>query len=636
MKWRPFGTLQGYQTAWFSGDAIAGLTVWAVLVPEALAYATIAGVPPVVGLYAAPGALLLYAAFGSSRHLVVGPMSATAALSAGIIAEFATAGSSDFVALTTGLAIATGICGLIAGLLRLGFIANFISEPVLKGFIVGLALAIIIGQVPKLFGIEKGEGDFFEKLWDVIRNLGDTQWRTLLVGLLSFAIVLGCRRFAPRVPGSLAAVAFGVIVVYAFGLDDEGVDIVGNIDGGLPSLGLPDITAMDYLTLSGSAVGVLLIGFAEGLGAAKTYAAQHHYDVDANRELLGLGAANLGSGLSSGMVVNGSLSKTAVNGAAGARSQVSGLVVAVLTIVTLLFLTGLFEKLPEATLAAVVIAAVIELVDIAALRRLYRVAARGQQLGVAARPDFVAAIAAMLGVLVFDTLPGLVIGISCSLALLVYRASRPRVSELGRVEGDPDHWIDIARHKGAVVPGLVVLRVEAGLFFANADHVRNVVRAAAARPGTKAVLLDAESIAFIDVTASEMLATLTEELAARNVALLLAHDIGQVRDTLAETGVDAELARTGTYATVDEAVAAFTSGRVPGEPRPDAAADRRSAGQAGDGVADQLRADDEHQDRHDHRVVVAHPGLQVLQDRLRPVAHRRSTAPPGCRRRAMR
>ena len=259
---------------------------------------------------------------------------------------------------------------VLAGLMRLGFVANFISEPVLKGFIIGLALTIIVGQLPKLFGVEKGSGDFFEKIWDLVRHLGDTEWRTLLVGVISFAIVVGFRRFLPVIPGSLVAVAFGVAAVYAFDLDKHGVEIVGNINGGLPSLGLPDMPAKEYLELAGSSVGIVLIGFAEGLGAAKTYATQHHYEVDANAELLGLGAANLGAGLSSGMVVNGSLSKTAVNGGAGAKSQVSGLVVAALTIVTLLFLTGLFEKLPEATLAAVVIAAVLELVDIAALRRL--------------------------------------------------------------------------------------------------------------------------------------------------------------------------------------------------------------------------------------------------------------------------
>ena len=301
--------------------------------------------------------------------------------------------------------------------------------------------------------------------------------------------MLGLRRFAPVVPGSLVAVAFGVLVVEL--LDPDGVDIVGNIDSGLPSFGLPDASASDYLNLAASGVAVALVGFAEGLGAAKTYAARHHYDIDVDRELVGLGAANLGSGLASGMVVNGSLSKTAVNGGAGAESQMSGIVVAVLTVVTLLFLTGLFESLPEATLAAVVIAAVIELVDIPALVRLYRVWTKrlGRIYGPAARPDFLAAVAALAGVLIFDTLPGLFIGIGVSLLLLLYRASRPHVAVLGRVPSG--HWVDLERGDAEAEPGVVVLRVEAGLFFANADHVRQTILAHAREPGVKAVVLDA-------------------------------------------------------------------------------------------------------------------------------------------------
>ena len=230
------------------------------------------------------GALLLYAAFGSSRHLVVGPMSATAALSAAAVAQLATQGSDQFVQLTVALAITTGVAAVLAGLLRLGFLASFISEPVLKGFIIGLALTIVAGQLPKLFGVEGGEGDFFEKLWDLVTDLGDTHWPTLALGLVSLALVLGLRRLAPVVPGSLVAVLFGIVVVWALGLDERGVDIVGHIDSGLSSLGLPEVAAADYLALAPSAIGVMLVGFAEGLGAAKTYAAQHHYEVDANRD----------------------------------------------------------------------------------------------------------------------------------------------------------------------------------------------------------------------------------------------------------------------------------------------------------------------------------------------------------------
>jgi SulP family sulfate permease len=555
-----FASLRGYRREWLTKDVIAGLTVWAVLVPESLAYATIAGVSPVIGLYAAPAALILYAAFGSSRHLVTGPMAATAALSAAAVADLA-ADDADFLVFTVILALVTGAFALIAGLLRLGFLANFISEPVLKGFIIGLALTIIVGQLPKLFGIEGGEGNFFEKLWAWLTNLGDTHLPTLIVGLISLAIVMLCREYVPRLPGPLIAVVFGILVVGLLGLDEQGVDIVGDIESGLPTLGLPDATIDHYLAIAASALGVMLVGFAEGLGAAKTYATRHHYEIDANRELIGLGAANLGSGLSGGMVVNGSLSKTAVNGSAGAQSQISSVVVAVLTVITLLFLTGLFSDLPEATLAAIVIAAIIELVDIESLRELYRSYSErlGRIYGFAARPDFIAAMAALLGVLFFDTLPGLFIGIIVSILLILYRSSRPHIAPLGLQPGT-EVYVDAERNRhAATTPGVEVARVESGMFFANADFIRTHIRALASRPGTRAVVIDAETIPFVDVTSVKMLNELAETLDAEGVRLALAKDIGQVRDLLPpERG-------SGTvevYSTIDEAVAAMKSGEM--------------------------------------------------------------------------
>jgi SulP family sulfate permease len=550
-----FPSLAGYRRDWLSRDVVAGLTVWAVLVPEALAYATIAGVSPVVGLYAAPPALLLYAAFGSSRHLVVGPMSATAALSAAAVADVASNGD-DFTAVTAALAIMTGIVALVAGLARLGFFSNFISEPVLKGFIIGIALTIIVGQLPKLVGVSGGEGDFFEQLWDFVTQLDDVSGDTVTVGLGSLAVVLALKRYTPAVPASLVAVLLGVIAVKLFDLADHGVAIVGHIDSGLPSLGVPDVAARDFGVLASSAIGVMLVGFAEGLGAAKSYATREHYEIDANRELLGLGAANVAAGLSSGMVVNGSLSKTAVNGGAGARSQVSGLIVAMLTIVTLLVLTGLFEDLPEATLAAVVIAAVVELVDFGALAELWRAstAKLGRIYGVAARPDLVAAVAAMLGVLVFDTLPGLFIGISISFILLVYRSSRPNVAVLGR-EPNMGAFVDMARDPSATaVPGVVVLRPESGLYFANADAIRARVLNEVERTGASAVVLDAQTVPSIDVTAVRMLATLAADLGRRGVRFGLAREVGQVRDLLSRVSPDSPIR---TYPTVRAAVAAL-------------------------------------------------------------------------------
>jgi MFS superfamily sulfate permease-like transporter len=380
----------------------------------------------------------------------------------------------------------------------------------------------------------------------------------LIVGLISLAIVVLCREYLPRVPGPLLAVVFGILAVTILGLDDRGVDIVGAIESGLPALGLPEADLNHYLAIAGAAAGVMLVGFAEGLGAAKTYAARHHYEIDANRELIGLGAANLGSGLSGGMVVNGSLSKTAVNGSAGAQSQISGVVVAVLTIVTLLFLTGLFADLPEATLAAIVIAAIVELVDIDSLRELYHTYTErlGRIYGVAARPDFIAAVAAMLGVLIFDTLPGLLIGIVTSILLLVYRSSRPNIATLG-VQPGAKVYVDTDRHSEAVAtPGVEVLRVESGLFFANAEYVRSHIQALASSEGTKAVIIDAENIPFVDITSVRMLDELGENLADTGVRLALAKDIGQVRDLLPPQPGTSSVE---VYDTIEEAVTAMTA-----------------------------------------------------------------------------
>ena len=557
---RLFASLDGYQRPWLRGDLVAGLTLWAILVPQALAYASIANVSPVVGLYAAPGALLLYAALGSSRVLVMGPMAAAAALSAATVADLAPVGGEAFVALTAGLAMTAGVAALIAGLLRLGFLAEFISPPVLKGLIIGLALTIIIGQLPKLFGISAGHGDFFEQAWHLVTHLGDTQGLTLLVGTCSLAVIIGLRRLAPGVPGPLVAVVGAVAAVKAFALD---VPTVGSIASGLPSLGLPDIALADFGRLAAGGIGVMLIAFAEGLGAAKAYAGRDDRRIDASRELVALGGANLAAGVSSGMVVSGSLSKTAVNASAGARTQVSGLLAAGLTVVALLFLTGLFEDLPAATLAAVVIAAVIELVDVPALVELYDMYTRrlGRQFGWVARPDFIAAVAALLGVTVFGTLPGLFIGIGVSLLLLVYRASRPYVAVLGRTPGPEAAYRDIAIHDDAQPPdGIVVLRIESGLYFANAETVRSRIVDAGGAEGVRGVIVDAETTPFIDVTAARMLVAAHEELRRRGVRLVLARAVGQVRDVLGCVSDDHDL--TAPYPTIKAAIAALDGAKA--------------------------------------------------------------------------
>jgi len=452
-----------------------------------------------------------------------------------------------------------GLLAIVASVLRLGFIANFISEPVMKGFIIGLALTVIVGQLPKLFGIENGAGDFFEQLWDFVTNIDQTSGITLLVGASSLVLVVGLKMWNRAIPASLLAVLLGILAVHLFGLD--GVATVGPIKSGLPSFGIPDVSGSNFLSLLGASFGVMVIAFAEGLGAAKTYAAKEGYRIDANRELLGLGAANIGAGLSSGMVVSGSLSKTAVNASGGAKSQVSGLVTAVLVVVTLLFLTGLFEDLPEATLASVVIASLIELVDIPSLVNLYRAHTKGlgRIYGFAARPDFIAAVAATLGVLVFDTLPGLLIGIVISILLLVYRASIPNIAVLAEAPGSDGLFVDAKRHpEAAAVPGIAILRVESPLFFANADAVRDRIQAAAAGEGVRAVVIDAETIPSIDVTAGHMLIEVGRGLRAQGKRLVLAREIGQVREAIDHTDPASGAPLLENYPTVRAAVAALS------------------------------------------------------------------------------
>ena len=552
---RVFPSLRNYQRDWVRGDLVAGLTVWAVLIPSALAYATIAGVPPVVGLYTAPAALILYAALGSSRLLITGPSAAAAALSAAIVGNAVAGNGDQFVTTSAALAIGVGLAALAAGVLRLGFLANFISDPVLKGFIVGLALTVIVGQVPKLFGVETGHGDFFERVWDFLSNIDETDGLTLLVGIGSLAVVVGTPRVSPAIPGALVAVFLGIVAVEMFNLGDHGVTIVGSIDPGLPSLDVPDVSLDRFGGLMAAAVGVMLVGYAESLGTAKAFARREDPAIDANRELISLGAANLGAGISGGFAVNGSLSKTAVNSTAGGRTQLVGLIAAGLTLLTLFLLTGFFEKLPVATLAAVVIVALVDMIDLSTLRDYYRVytSRLGRAYGFAARADFIAAVAAMLGVMVFGILAGLFTGVLISLLLLLYRTSRPPVAELGRVPGESGHFSDLDRHpENQRVEGIAVLRIESGLYFANATPVATEIRSAAHRDGIHAVVVDAETIPFVDVTAVQVLDQLAQELRADGVRLVIARNVGQVRDVVGAALGDSILDTA--YPTVDEAV----------------------------------------------------------------------------------
>jgi SulP family sulfate permease len=530
--------LPSYQRSWLRFDLTAGLTVWAVVVPEAVAYAQLAGVPAQAGLFAAPFLLLGYALFGTSRQLMVGATSASAIMLAGTVAAQAGSDPKRYAALMVGLTITIGMIVLLLGIARLGFIF-------------GLALVIMVGQLPKLFGLPRVEGDFFQKLWQVITNLGSTNGRTLLIGVLSLALLFGLERFLPRVPASLVAVVFGILVVGLFGLNKQGVAIVGTIPAGLPTLGWPSLGLSDYLGLLPGACGVVLVLFAEHISAAQKFATKHHYDLDANQELIALGVSNFLAGLFGGFAGGGGLSKTTVNDVAGARTQISGIVSLVLVLVTLLVLTPLFYYLPEATLGAIVIHAVWGLLDVGAMRRYWRLRERGSAQ----------ALVALLGVLVFDILPGLLLAVVLSLVLLIYRASRPHGSILGKVPGK-EAYGDIGRHQeNETIAGLLIFRLNAPMFFANdaplRERVKEVVHTT--EPPTRTVLLDLEATSHLDLSTADMLAELAGELKEEGVDLLLANVRGPVRDLLRSSGVTQTIGEERIYPSIEEGVKAFNS-----------------------------------------------------------------------------
>jgi len=537
--------MRDYQQSWFRGDVAAAITVWAIVVPESMAYASIAGMPAETGLYAATVPLLLYAIFGTSRRMTVGPSAAVAALSIATVAPFAAAGSEEVVSYTVMLALIVGVVLVIAGIAKLGIIAEFLSEPVLKGFIVGVALTITLGQLGKLFGLEsEGEG-FFSELFDLIGQLPELHVATLVVGAISLAALFLLERFLPRIPSALVVVVLSIIAVKLFDLEALGVHVAGAIPAGLPSL--VDPTTLDWTAVSAlipGAIGVAIVVYGESMALAKTFGSSHGERVDANQELIALGAANAAGGLFGAFVTDGSSSRSAAADSAGQKTQVSSLVVVGMLIVTLLFLTSLFSDLPEAALGAIVIHAVIGLIRFGPIRSL-----RERN-----RVDFWAAVSTLVGVLVFDVLAGLMIGVLVSLAGLMSRAVRPRISWLAR-DGSSDGFIARDRPSAVDLPGISIVRFEAELFFANVGSLREAVLTEVETNQPAAVVFDAEAISDVDTTAADELVKLGEELRRREIEFALARLTMKARVALVKSGVDLE---GRDYARVSDAVQALS------------------------------------------------------------------------------
>ncbi|MFI0942863.1 SulP family inorganic anion transporter [Streptomyces sp. NPDC021020] len=528
------------------GDALGAATAWALIVPECVAYAQIAGVPPQNAFYAAPVALVAYVLVGRSRFLIIGATSAAAVLSGATVADV----SSDpkqSVGLSAALAVIAGGVLLAAGLARLGFVTNFLAEPALGGFLFGMALTIVVRQFAKIVGTSSGDGQFFPRVWTVLRHLPDWSPASVAVGAAALAALLALERFVPRLPASLLVLVAALVVSAAAGLKDHGVDVVGKIPSAVPVPHLPGIAAADWWQLAGGACGVALVVFAEAFSIASRFAREHGDEVDANREMAAVGTANICVGLFRGFTVSGSASRSAAAVAAGARSRLASLIAAVLILLTGAFLTPLFTDLPEPVLGAIVIVAVRGFLATDQLRRYAR----------ADRASLWVALTALFGVLLFDLLPGLLLAVALSLVLFVAAASTTRVAVLGRLPGSRTYG-DTSRHADAATePGILVARPDGTLFFGNCDRIRKDVLALtkAAEPPPSTVVLDLGSTYHLGIPVLDVLDELHDALDRRRCALHLAELRATARHDLDQHPLAARLGPAAVHPTVADATA---------------------------------------------------------------------------------
>jgi len=524
--------LPNYDRSWLKSDIIAGLSVWALMVPTSLGYATISGVPVQYGLYAAAVGLIAFALFTTSKQVTQGPSSSTAAVLGAAVLAVASAGSDEAVAVAAAIVLVAGLLYIIMYLLKMGWISEFLSASVLTGFTFGVAINVAAGELFKITGTEKAGDNTWGKLWTWVTSLPETSIPTLVVGILALVLVFGIKFFAPKVPGALVAVVLGIGATALFGLGDLGVALIGEVPRGLPSFTLPDLgLILDNLAMIvGAAVGLLLIGFSVTTAAVREYANKHNYRININQELLAQGMSNVSSALFQGVFDNGSLSKSPVNDEAGARSQISNLAQAAFIILTLMFLAPMFSYLPEAVLGAVIIEAVVMgMMDIPEMKRIYKV-----------KPfEFLAAMAALLGVMTFGILQGVVIGVALSIVWLVAVSALPYIPELGRKPGT-HAFFDLQQHPdGQTFPGLSIVRFDDGLFFVNADALGDRLRDVRihADPPLNGVILSLEGVNFIDTEGADSIKKIAQAGKDLNIDLHLARVKPQVLEVLDRDGV---------------------------------------------------------------------------------------------------
>ncbi len=526
----PFDWLAHYQAAWLTSDFIAGVTLAAYAVPVALAYATLAGLPPQVGIYGYLLGGLGYALLGSSRQLAVGPTSAISLMIAGTAGEMAGGDAGHYAAIASLAGLTIALLCLISWLLRLSILVRLISDSILVGFKAGAGLTIIMTQLPSLLGVSGGGHNFFERAVLLVGELADIQYLVLAIGLVAIAALVVGERALPGRPIGLAVVILAIAAASVFGLPALGVPITGKIPQGLPSLALPPLRLRDVDGIFPLAAGCLLLAYIEGVSAARSFATKHGYVLDPRQEFLGLGAANLAAALGQGYPVAGGLSQSAVNEKAGARTPLA-LVFASLTLaISLLFLTGFLQNLPKAVLAAIVFTAVLGLVDIRTLSRMWRIS----------KPDFYAATIALAAVLLLGILQGILLAAAASVLILLARASQPHVAFLGRIPGTSS-YSDLARHpENEQLPHAVIFRPEASLLYVNAEFVSQTLLerlSTIGKASIRMVVCDLSASPYIDLAGSRMLRLLHTELAGSGIALRIIGARGRVRDLLRADGL---------------------------------------------------------------------------------------------------
>jgi high affinity sulfate transporter 1 len=542
-------TLRTYKTAWLPRDLVSGAVLCALLVPQGMAYAELAGLPPITGLYTTVVCLLAYAAFGPSPYLILGPDSALGPMIAAAILPLAAGNTEYAVALAGMLAFIVSIICISAGLARMGFIADLISKPVRVGYLAGLAVTIFIGQLPKLFGYSVDANGLIQELIAFLKNLDQTNPWTLAVGLLCLFLILGLKRWAPRIPGVLIAVLVAIAITSIFDLAAKGVATVGVLPQGFPLPSFPSVELSDLPLLVATAVGISLVAVGDTISVSAGFAARRGYEVDGDQEMVGIGSANLLASLFQGFPVSTSGSRTAVAEQAGAKTQLTGVFAAVLVLVMLLFIPGLVRNMPQSALAAIIIAASLSLFDVGELRHLWSVQ----------KSEFVLAIASILGVALVGVLQGIVIAVVISIFQFFERAWRPYAAVLGKPEGIPGYH-DITRYPNASqLPGLLMIRWEAPLFFANANLFRKKIRMLIAQtdPSPVWVIITAEPVTDIDTTAGDMLVDLDLELNAAGIHLVFAELKDSVKEKIERYGLLETIDRRHFYPTIEVAIEEF-------------------------------------------------------------------------------